>query len=438
MIIDEYVSVALTDRTKSRGKSKYKLNSRGDDGFEDKDDTSDSGRLQNYDLESKVVRINTIYDNYDNLVQIKFDKNCNILIPRTILKIIGLIVKFHIYLTSLTINRGLDRYSIHEICKILPKSHITDICLDGTFLEEANYYLLLENENNLKQLSLARCKIDDDVLKKIVKNLTYPLPSSKTLSVLNIPSNRITDEGVKYLAEALKSNRQLMYLNIADNMITDDGASALLDVLIEFPMTCDELIQSRNRLMKYLNRKKELVARMVTELRSSDDKKSNKKKNIRPASVPGKKNNKGLEKELSSKTLSEVNKSLTTLDTALFEKAENMAFNSIGAFTDPFSTMNTISKDGVLYCCGNNTLAYINLSYNNISYFSLKKLMNVLMYQKLLDRKPRGLINLCIEGNCIPVSCKELAQIDDILEMGLMAHNRRFSGIKKKPLSRGK
>lgn len=430
--------MALTDRSKSRSKPKHKLNpSRTETGSNDKDDKSTSGRFQNFAVDENIVRIYTIYDSCDNLVQIKFDKNRNI--PRTVLKIFGLIVKFQTYLTFITINKGLDRYSIHELCRILPKSHITDICLDGTFLEEANYHLLLENENNLRQISLARCKLDDDAIKKIADSLVYPRASSKTLSVLNVSSNRITDEGVKYLSEALKSNRHLVYLNLADNMITDDGASVLLDVLTEFPMSNKELIESRQRLMQYLNEKKELISRMVAELRCSDDRKSIKKKNLRPASFPTKKGVKGLEKEQSLKSIAtDTNKSTTNLDAALYDKAENLAVNAIGPFTDPYSTINTTSKDGNMYCCGNNSIAYLNLSYNNISYFSVKKLMKVLMYQKLLDRRPRGLINVCIEGNYIPATCKELAQIDDLLETGLLSHNRSYSGVKKRPLSRGK
>lgn len=88
----------------------------------------------------------------DNLVEIKFDKIKQI--PAMILKIIGLLLQFHVNLSSISINSGLDHLCLYELSKLVPISNITDICLDGTYLRQANYFLLLEKESRIKQLSL--------------------------------------------------------------------------------------------------------------------------------------------------------------------------------------------------------------------------------------------------------------------------------------------
>ncbi|KOB79017.1 Uncharacterized protein OBRU01_01306 [Operophtera brumata] len=425
---NEYVS-AQTDRTKTRGKTKNKqTHSLAELGSSQEIvENSSNAPL----IDSKHVRIYAIYDSFDKLVHIKFDKNKYI--PRSILKIIGLIIKFQSHLTSITINRGLDVYIVHEISKILPNSHITDICLDGTFLKNANYYILLENSSCIRHISLARCMIDDMMLKKISENLAYPLPSSKTLCVLNISSNRITDSGVKYLAEALRSNRQLRYLNLADNSITDDGASAILNILVEFPLSWEDVIKSRERRMKYFREKNKLVAKILVELRRDKnyDKKSARKKTAIPSNNFSKKAGKGIEDEQSTKALADTNRSVLNTDPFIFDRAEDMAVNAIGLFADPYSPNNTTLKDGIVYCTGNTALSYLNLSYNNLGYFSLKKILSVLKYQKFLDSKPRGLINMCIEGNCTPVVCKELTQINAILEIGLIIQNKPFGSKNK-------
>ncbi|XP_059058448.1 uncharacterized protein LOC131851908 [Achroia grisella] len=423
----EYVSVsALSERSRNKAKNKSKaIQSKIDVASEENKQDTVKLSLATQNL----VNIFAVYDNSDNLVQIKFEKNRQI--PRVIFKTIALIIKYQLYLTSVVINKGLDHFGVYELCKLLSVAHITEVCLDDTALKNANYHILLENSTVLRQLSLSRCSIDDHIIETIAATLVHPLPASKTLSILNLSSNRISDLGAKYLAEALRSNRHLCYLNLADNMISDDGAEIILNCLKEFPLVSDELMASKARLMKFLKDKNDLIGRMVKDLRSSEfEKRPVKRKTLRPASTATGKR-KGVDQSSSIKSMPE-SKSLANLDAVLMEKAVVMAENMIGEFNDPFSRINTFVTDGIVQCYGNNMLAYLNLAYNNLTFITVKKLLDVLLLQKSYGRNPKGIINVSIEGNNMPVACKELWDIDEILEMGLMSNNAKLSMTKKR------
>ncbi|KAJ0171071.1 hypothetical protein K1T71_013270 [Dendrolimus kikuchii] len=427
VIQNEYVSAVQTDRSKTKNKAKAVQSRTEVTSDQDRDDS----RLQLYEYNANIIKIFAVYNNNGDLVEIKFDRNRQIL--RVVFKIINLIIQFHPHLTSITINRGLDKYILYELCKCLTLSNVTEVCLDNTFVPEANYNILLENQSTLKHLSLARCRIADLVVNNIAAMLVYPLPASKTLRTLNLSSNKISDEGAKSLGNILRSNRTLCYLNLADNRITDDGASSILNNLQQFPMTYDEVMSGRTRYMIFLKEKRELIKKIVIDLKAGDFDKKPKRKPTRPTTASSGKKGK-VEKETSLRGFPEMDgKSLVNMEMVYLDKAEVIADDMLGEFVDPFCLSNTIVTDGISYCCGNNTLCCLNLAYNDVSFFTVKQLLSVVYDQKLLDRKPRGLINVNIEGNNIPLSCKELAHLDNLLEMGLMVHSKRMSVVKKKP-----
>ncbi|XP_028158546.1 uncharacterized protein LOC114351500 [Ostrinia furnacalis] len=430
----DYVSVVgLSDRSKKKAKSKVSKVELTLD--MDKDDRSCTTMRMSVASEIEPgIQIFAFYDSVDNLVQLRYDKNRHL--PRIIFKILGMIIQFHPYLHTITINSGIDQTGIYEISKFLPLSHITDLCLDGTFIEESNYHILLENVNCLRHLSLARCSVNDEVLEQIASCLSYPLPASRTLSILNLSSNKITDLGAKHLSEALRSNRQMSYLNLSGNMLTDSGAGYLFNTLLKFPLSFAELLASRSRHMTYLMQKNALVMQKVKELRAGDFEKraARRKTAVKPISTP-KKDKKGVEKEPSLRSFSE-SKSYGNFEAVFIEKATQMAEAVLGEFHDPFDGQSTVISEGVVYSQGNNTLCYLNLSFNNLSYVSLTKLLKVLTYQKESGRKPRGLVNISIEGNLMPVMCRELQLIDDMLDTGLMLQTRRYSLPKKRTQSK--
>ncbi|XP_063630315.1 uncharacterized protein LOC134801626 [Cydia splendana] len=394
---NDYVSVGTTDR-KSKGKSRPRLPSAVDD--QEKDEAS----VSHHQEEADIIRVYAVYDYADNLVGLRFDKNTNL--PRMLMQILGLIIKFQIYLTSLTINRGLNKYVLYEIVNFLPNSRITDITLDNCFLSEGTYYTLLENTSTLRDLSLSRCRINDQVVALIAAQLHHPKPASTTLAVLNLSSNRITDVGAQSIREALKTNSKLAYLNLADNFITDEGATAIFNILLEYPLTPQELMDLKSRRIDYLRRKQATIIQIGKDLRVTDMVKGKGKVTPRtPLKAKGK-------DDIASE------KSACYSDAYFYEKARAMA-DSLTPFKDPYSSENVTYRDGVTYCVGNNTLCLLNLSYNRLSYLSVLKLLEVVVYQRGTSRKPRGLLNCLVEGNPLPVECKELAQIEGILEYAL-------------------
>lgn len=369
-----------------------------------------------------VIMIETVYDVNDNLVQLKFLKNN--LIPRKVIKIIALTIPYQPHLTSITINSGLSMDTLYEISKILPNSNIIEISLDNTFVSEANYHTLLTH-SKLKHLSLAKCTINDDVVKTIVDQLKDPRSASQKLSALNLSSNRITDIGAKYVADMLRTNRQLCYLNLAGNRITDQGAMNILDQLHEFPLHDQEILESRTRYVTYLKLKRDLMNAFIMELQTVKFDKNPKKRIMRK----GKLDAQSLQNLISQKRIQETPAELQII----LEKAEFMAEKKLGLFNEPFSPNNTFSKDGVVRCFGNNTLAYLNIAYNNLSYVSLKKLQEVLTSQKAVSITPRGLVKVVIEGNLLPVACKEYEEIDRLLGVEVRKHLELAN--KRKPLS---
>lgn len=321
-------------------------------------------------------------------------------------------------LTMLTIDSGLQMQAMYEISKFLPLSKITEICMDYTYLREANYHVLLDHKG-LKHLSISKCKITDAVLKTICNKLVYPNVACKSLHALNVSSNNITDVGVKYLADMLRTNRNLSYLNLADNKISDTGAKHLFDCLGEFALRPNELLEKRTRHMVYLKEKKELMEKTVQELRITEyDKKIGRRKSAKQ-SVSLKKKDKD----------AEGSRSMSQLEAMFFEKAEMIVESLLDHFIDPFSPDDTFHRDGKIYCYGNNTLCYLNLAFNNLTYFSVKNLYQVVVTQKFLARKPRGLVNVVIEGNYLPRHCEEFRLIDEILEAALPSFSRKMSSV---------
>lgn len=384
--------------------------------------------------DEEFINILVFYDSSENLVQLKIEKAPHL--PRKLIKILELIIPFQPLLSAITINRGLDQYIIHDLSKFLHTTNITEVCFDDTFVKEGNHYILLQKNNRIQNLSLCRCKINDDVVFKLVSTLVYPQPSSKTLCILNLSSNRITDEGAKHIADMLKRNRKLFFLNIAGNRITDEGASAIFDTLMDFRLNSDEALTMKGSLMEYLKEKTKLTYKILQKLRSSADadKRDRFKRSTKSASISV-----TLPPPTTATTKAKKSQDLTTIPIAitrqksidpLLLKADLLACNELGEFSDPYFP--TFTKNGYLYCYGNNVVSWLNLSYNNITYISLKKLLKVLEVQRRRPNEQRkGLLRVNIEGNNLPEECKELHDIDYLLGLGLSQIDKRHTTVKK-------
>ncbi|XP_038214539.1 uncharacterized protein LOC119834275 [Zerene cesonia] len=218
--------------------------------------------------QSQLVLITVICDTAGRLVELLFQHTK---VPLLLLEVIGFCLPYQPYLNRITIRWGaIDGYSIYEMAKHLRQSQITEICLDDSPVAQCNQYLLLENETNLKFLSLERCGLVDRDCIRIAAKLVYPQPASRTLRVLSLASNTISDEGAVALGTMLRSNRQLRFLNLSGNQITNSGAAAIFSSLMEFPMTYDEIVSKRARSIEYLNRQKEVYMKCYKELINTD------------------------------------------------------------------------------------------------------------------------------------------------------------------------
>ncbi|XP_050355210.1 uncharacterized protein LOC126776605 [Nymphalis io] len=377
---------------------------------------------------SYINKITTtfVYDNYNTLTEIKITKVSQL--PQILLKIIGLLIPFYKNLVRLSItNSRIDMYVVHELGKILNVSTITEICLDGSPLASDDYSMLLGSR--LRNLSLCRCKVND-VACEIIASKLHHAADADNLLLLNLSSNHITDEGAKYFGGALRTNRHLRYLNLADNHITDDGACYLLDVLIEFPLTHDEILNMRRRRLDYLKYRNTLYTKYLEEhCRASHDQISQK------FSMKRKKTSTTtLKSKFSTRKEKERPSSASTTEDFIKTKAEMMIAEILGPFQDPFHSHYTKNVKGYIHSFGNMTLASLNLAYNNLSYITIKKLYQVIVYQNSVRSSVlSGLVKVVVDGNNMPISCTEITDIEDIMTKNVSGQTgKNLEAIRRK------
>ena len=94
---------------------------------------------------------------------------------------------------------------------------------------------------SLHYLSLKCCGISHEHLSNVVS----PLQDNKTLVTLDLSCNHVGDEGARHLARALRLNRSLLSLILVGNRIGDRGARALAAILVQFPLTHEEIVARR-------------------------------------------------------------------------------------------------------------------------------------------------------------------------------------------------
>lgn len=370
-------------------------------------------------IDSKTIIINSVYDNFDRLVELCINEMRYI--PRILMQIIAYSSSFCPKLTKITIKRcSIDVYTIYEIKKLLPSSMITEVCLDYSPLVQANYATLLDEASNLKHLSLVGCHIDDVVCKLIMTKLVYNCPAETNLLLLNLSCNHITDVGAQYIGETLRTNRHLRYLNLSGNRITDEGATYIFNSLCNFVVTQDELYEKKNRFMKTL---KSMQARHALEiLHNIDDQIIS--------------NRKGTRVFKKSSTASLRRKSITSK----FDFRVPVGEKPVSPISiDPFSSQYVVLKKGKMHCTGNMVLCYLNLSYNNMSYLSLTKLKSVLLYQILAKKLDQtGLIKVVVDGNNMPEFCEQMQCISELLTRCVVAKARAFAdlGARRKSVGR--
>ncbi|CAH0604895.1 unnamed protein product [Chrysodeixis includens] len=370
-----------------------------------------------------VISINN--DNYNRLTEISicdFRVQC---LPRKLIQLIGLVLPYYSQLYKLTIkNCFIDFYTLYELGKVISYTTITDVCLDDCPLPAGNYDAILNGRTCVRNLSLCRCRINDDVCERLSSRLVYTELAEESLVALNLTSNHITDVGAKYLADALRSNKHLRYLNLADNLLGDVGARHIFDVMVEFPLTNEEIFDKRHRYMLYLKKKQTIILEFLLKFSAQSSQSTcidlstainhgstiKKKESVYKRRASSAKINRSIKKE------KEKFKSQGS-DENLPLKAEMMTREILGEFVDPFSKENIRIDNGYAFSLGNRVLSYLNLAYNELTYISVKKLLSVIEYQQEFYNSPNsGLFKVVLDGNPIP-NCTELAAIHTILNL---------------------
>lgn len=354
----------------------------------------------------------------------------NKVIPQGVLQIVNMIVQFHPQLRAVTVRRGLDKRLLPQLCQMQVLGNITEVCIEQCYLREGCYYVLLESQKTLKYLSLLRCSIDDDILQAISTRLLPPYKASKTLIVLDLSSNRITDEGAKTLAEILRTNRKLTYLSLMNNMIGDEGATALLDTLTLFPLRLEESNDAVLRRSHFLAYKSALIARDIADIKAEELIKRKPVKRLHSSPrfrTSG--GNKESDQDISCMRSSDRSSSLA-LSGSLYKKTKSLIDLIVGDFRHAYSYKNTVHKADGLYCRGNDVLSYLNLAYNNLSLLALRQLAKVVAAQRVAMRG--GLISVNLDGNPMPHDCELFTEIDESLRLRLasLMPGRSFYGAK--------
>ena len=95
----------------------------------------------------------------------------------------------------------------------------------------------------MQVLFLRANNITDDEIKQMALALkpdpAFPGASNKSLKVLDISYNPITEKSLKYLADMMETNRTLEYLGLAKCHLENDSITPLLGQIGKIPFPAD-------------------------------------------------------------------------------------------------------------------------------------------------------------------------------------------------------
>jgi Ran GTPase-activating protein (RanGAP) involved in mRNA processing and transport len=104
----------------------------------------------------------------------------------------------------------------------------------------------LNNNKTLELLSLSYNNLSDEGIQSLTNILSL---NNSNLKILSLHSTGITDESVKHISKMLKTNTNLTWLHLGANKISDQGVHLLADVLIRYNKTLKILALSENELI---------------------------------------------------------------------------------------------------------------------------------------------------------------------------------------------
>ncbi|KAM4631484.1 leucine-rich repeat-containing protein 71 [Polymixia lowei] len=307
-------------------------------------------------------------------------------------------------------------------------SNLRTVVLEGNPLPEQSYHLLFSEDSVLTHLSLRNNRIGDEGARLIGSALSTTKSANKTLISLNLAFNSIGDAGAAHIAQGLRLNRALLCLSLSNNKIGDTGAAHLAEILGQFALTHEEVVERRKLLMernlsvsaerspverppsppsntslnvskgasKAASKKREtskkdekLSSDLSGPLPKKDDPKRTKKSDPK---VPRGKGGKSAGKE----------KGPSLSEQEMVELVE---------IVSPLLEPSVQHRDGQIILLGNTALTSLNLAGNRITEQSLPLFLSSLQMQT----EGGGLLRLCLQRNCFLPDCESYVKIQELM-----------------------
>ncbi|XP_044027570.1 leucine-rich repeat-containing protein 71 isoform X2 [Siniperca chuatsi] len=322
-----------------------------------------------------------------------------------------------------------DRMVISLMNTISLCSNLSALALEGNPLPEWSYHLLLSEDSVLSHLSLRNNRIGDEDARVIGMALSTTRSANKNLISLNLAFNSIGDAGATHIAQGLRLNRALLCLSLSNNQIGDSGAAHLAEVLGEFALTHEEVVERRKLLLERTQSSSFRVdsdqspADQVPSVLSSTSLSISKGEN-KGTSKKSKEASKKDEKPAANKENPKSNKKSSDIKVPqskggkLGSKEKQQSAQEVEAveIVNPLLDQFVHYRDGDIILPGNRTLTSLNLAGNRITEKSLP------LFLTSLEMEGRGLLRLCLQRNRFPPECecyvkiKELMTLTDPLE----------------------
>nr|XP_043908035.1 leucine-rich repeat-containing protein 71 isoform X2 [Solea senegalensis] len=317
-------------------------------------------------------------------------------------------------------------------------SSLRVVILEGNPLPQQSFHCLLSEGSTLTHLSLRNNRIGDDCARLIGSALSTTRSSNKNLMSLCLAFNRIGDAGAAHIAQGLRFNHALLFLSLANNWIEESGAASLAEILGNFALKHEEVVERRKLLLERIesgsvnslgtdsaltNADELLKTPSSTSLKG--EKKSSKKRASRKEEKSANK-----EKLKSSRKGSGVkalqNKSRKTGD----KEKQQSEVQSCASLTEvesvesgnPLLDPALQHRCGQLFLPGNRTLVSLNLAGNRITEKALPLFKTALEMQK-----EGGLLRLCLQRNCFSENCETHVKIQHLLAK---RHERKKHAVK--------
>ncbi|XP_060949366.1 leucine-rich repeat-containing protein 71 [Limanda limanda] len=316
-------------------------------------------------------------------------------------------------------------------------SSLRVVSLEGSTLPEHCFHCLLSEDSVLTHLSLRNNRMGDTSARLIGSLLSTTRSSNKNLLSLNLAFNSIGDAGAAHIAQGLRLNRALLFLSLCNNQIGDSGAAHLAEVLGEFALTHDEVVERRKLL---LERSQSSSLRVNSDptpteqlplVASSTSLKEDNKGTSKKKEAPKKEEKPATSKEKSNKKSSDVKaapskggkpgdrekqpsamevQSSTTLIELQVETVE---------MGNPLLDEPLQHRDGQLFLPGNTTLASLNLTGNRITERSLPLFLTSVETQG----EDGGLLRLCLQRNRFPPECETYVKMEEVMALRYQRRN---------------